>query len=181
MDIALFWSLLVKAHRSPFRLTSPALWALELNPHRKREIGLKAKTEDDYSFQLPQNKFPSKSNSFIDRKQRKSCFLFTRKSFSAVFCKEDIRVWIGFGYLQFWRDLLVYGFGIESWRNIWISLSSSERMAGVALVLDLLKKNPSLISPTLHSCGLFSAKTAASSAAASAAVAAPFAAWAFLG
>lgn len=55
-------------------------------------------------------------------------------------------------------------------------------MAGIALVLDLLNKNPTiLLRPTLHSYGFFSAKAAASSAVSSAVVAAPFAAWAFLG
>lgn len=55
-------------------------------------------------------------------------------------------------------------------------------MAGVALVLDLLNKNPTvLLRPTLHSHGFFSAKTAIFSAASSAVVTAPFAAWAFLG
>lgn len=63
-----------------------------------------------------------------------------------------------------------------------IFLEFWESMAGIALVLDLLNKNPTiLLRPTLHSYGFFSAKAAASSAVSSAVLAAPFAAWAFLG
>ncbi|CAK9166882.1 unnamed protein product [Ilex paraguariensis] len=40
-------------------------------------------------------------------------------------------------------------------------------MAGIAILLDLLRKNPSLNGQTLHSSGLFSATLAASTAAAS--------------
>ncbi|XP_043692245.1 uncharacterized protein LOC122642733 [Telopea speciosissima] len=48
-------------------------------------------------------------------------------------------------------------------------------MAGVALLLDLLRKNPSVSTQTLHSYGLFSATVAASAAAASVAAGRPFA------
>lgn len=54
-------------------------------------------------------------------------------------------------------------------------------MAGIAIVMDLLRKNPSLTGRTVHSYGLLSAKVAASAAATSAAAMAPFATWAFLG
>lgn len=54
-------------------------------------------------------------------------------------------------------------------------------MAGIAIVMDLLRKNPSLTGRTVHSYGLFSAKVAASAAATSAAAMAPFATWAFFG
>ncbi|KAL3503608.1 hypothetical protein ACH5RR_038057 [Cinchona calisaya] len=54
-------------------------------------------------------------------------------------------------------------------------------MAGIAIVMDLLRKNPGLTGRSFHSYGLFSAKFAASAAAASAAAMAPFATWAFLG
>ncbi|KAJ0044565.1 hypothetical protein Pint_03880 [Pistacia integerrima] len=48
-------------------------------------------------------------------------------------------------------------------------------MAGIAIVLDLWRKNPSFCSPqTVHSSGFLSAAAAAASAA-SAAAAAPFA------
>lgn len=48
-------------------------------------------------------------------------------------------------------------------------------MAGIALLLDLLKKNPSVSGQALHSYGLFSATVAASAAAASVAAGKPFA------
>ncbi|XP_058115451.1 uncharacterized protein LOC131258267 [Magnolia sinica] len=48
-------------------------------------------------------------------------------------------------------------------------------MAGIALLLDLLKKNPGFASQSLHSHGLFSATVAASAAAASVAAGWPFA------
>ncbi|MCD9644362.1 hypothetical protein HAX54_032560 [Datura stramonium] len=54
-------------------------------------------------------------------------------------------------------------------------------MAGIAIVLDLLRKNPSITGQTLHSHGVFSAKLAASTAAASVAASYPFAARAFFG
>ncbi|KAA8523559.1 hypothetical protein F0562_009982 [Nyssa sinensis] len=54
-------------------------------------------------------------------------------------------------------------------------------MAGIALVLDLLRKNPSLGGQTLHSYGLFSATLAASTAAASVAAGTPFASRALFG
>lgn len=57
-------------------------------------------------------------------------------------------------------------------------------MAGIAIVLDLLRKNPSFTGQTLHSLhsyGVFSAKLAASTAAASAAASYPFAARALFG
>lgn len=47
-------------------------------------------------------------------------------------------------------------------------------MAGIALVLDLLRKNPSLTTQSLHASGFFSAKAAASAAAASVAAGAPY-------
>ncbi|PHU00663.1 hypothetical protein BC332_30450 [Capsicum chinense] len=52
-------------------------------------------------------------------------------------------------------------------------------MAGISIVLDLLRKNPSFTGQTLSSYGVFSAKLAASSAAASFAANYPFAARAF--
>ncbi|CAL5335551.1 unnamed protein product [Camellia sinensis] len=48
-------------------------------------------------------------------------------------------------------------------------------MAGIGIVLELLRKNPSLSGQTLHSYGFFSASLAASAAAASVAAATPFA------
>ncbi|XP_009789504.1 uncharacterized protein LOC107776877 [Nicotiana tabacum] len=55
-------------------------------------------------------------------------------------------------------------------------------MAGIAIVLDLLRKNPSFTGQTLNSYGAFSAKVAASAAAASSVAATyPFAARAFFG
>ncbi|KAF5949567.1 hypothetical protein HYC85_011560 [Camellia sinensis] len=48
-------------------------------------------------------------------------------------------------------------------------------MAGIGIVLELLRKNPSLSGQTLHSYGFFSASLAASTAAASVAAATPFA------
>ncbi|CAA2956456.1 uncharacterized protein LOC111374187 [Olea europaea subsp. europaea] len=54
-------------------------------------------------------------------------------------------------------------------------------MAGVAIVLDLLRKNPGLNGQTLHSSGLFSSTVAASAAAASVAAGTPFATRAFFG
>ncbi|KAL6009604.1 hypothetical protein ACLOJK_000032 [Asimina triloba] len=48
-------------------------------------------------------------------------------------------------------------------------------MSGIAILLDLLKKNPSLASQTLHSYGLFSATVAASAAVASVAAGRPLA------
>lgn len=50
----------------------------------------------------------------------------------------------------------------------------SVTMAGIALVLDLLRKNPSLTTQSLHASGFFSAKAAASAAAASVAAGAPY-------
>ncbi|KAM5584474.1 hypothetical protein ABKV19_004043 [Rosa sericea] len=47
-------------------------------------------------------------------------------------------------------------------------------MAGIAIVLDLLRKNPSLTTQSLHASGFFSAKAAASAAAASVAAGAPY-------
>ncbi|XP_004291559.1 PREDICTED: uncharacterized protein LOC101293551 [Fragaria vesca subsp. vesca] len=47
-------------------------------------------------------------------------------------------------------------------------------MAGIAIVLDLLRKNPSVTSQSLHASGFFSAKAAASAAAASVAAGAPY-------
>lgn len=54
-------------------------------------------------------------------------------------------------------------------------------MAGIAILLDLLKKNPSFNGQTLHSYGVFSAKLATTAAAASVAASYPFAARAFFG
>lgn len=54
-------------------------------------------------------------------------------------------------------------------------------MAGIAILLDLLRKNPSFTGQTLHSYGGFSAKLATSAAAASVAASYPFAARAFFG
>ncbi|XP_049391237.1 uncharacterized protein LOC125855550 [Solanum stenotomum] len=54
-------------------------------------------------------------------------------------------------------------------------------MAGVAILLDLLKKNPSFNGQTLHSYGIFSAKLATTAAAASVAASYPFASRAFFG
>nr|GLL22521.1 uncharacterized protein LOC109188218 [Ipomoea trifida] len=48
-------------------------------------------------------------------------------------------------------------------------------MAGIAIVLDLLRKNPSFSGQTLHSYGVFSAELAASAAAASIGATTPFA------
>lgn len=49
-------------------------------------------------------------------------------------------------------------------------------MAGIAIILDLLRKNPSPSTvQALHSAGYFSAKAAASAAAASVAAGAPYA------
>lgn len=48
------------------------------------------------------------------------------------------------------------------------------RMAGIALLLDLLKKNPSVSGQAFHSYGMFSATIAASAAAASVAAGRPF-------
>ncbi|KAJ4981725.1 hypothetical protein NE237_032562 [Protea cynaroides] len=48
-------------------------------------------------------------------------------------------------------------------------------MAGIALLLELLRKNPSVSTQTLHSYGLFSATVAASAAAASVGAGRPFA------
>ncbi|XP_042481165.1 uncharacterized protein LOC122061770 [Macadamia integrifolia] len=48
-------------------------------------------------------------------------------------------------------------------------------MAGIAILLDILRKNPSVSTTTLHSYGLFSASVAASAAAASVAAGRPFA------
>lgn len=53
-------------------------------------------------------------------------------------------------------------------------------MAGIAIVLDLLRKNTGLTGRSVHSYGLFSPKFGAYSAATSAAAMAPFAGWAFL-
>ncbi|KAA8527054.1 hypothetical protein F0562_008717 [Nyssa sinensis] len=58
---------------------------------------------------------------------------------------------------------------------------SNEAMAGIAIVLDLLRKNPSLSGQTLHSYGLFSARLAASAAAASVAAGIPCASRALFG
>ncbi|KAJ0578804.1 hypothetical protein HanIR_Chr05g0251931 [Helianthus annuus] len=54
-------------------------------------------------------------------------------------------------------------------------------MAGIALLMDLLKKNPSVNGQTLHSTGLYSATLAASSAAAYVTSATPFASRALFG
>ncbi|XP_019194342.1 PREDICTED: uncharacterized protein LOC109188218 [Ipomoea nil] len=54
-------------------------------------------------------------------------------------------------------------------------------MAGIAIVLDLLRKNPSLSGQTVYSYGVFSAKLAVSASAASIAATTPFAYRAFLG
>lgn len=54
-------------------------------------------------------------------------------------------------------------------------------MAGIALLMDLLKKNPSVNGQTLHSTGLYSATLAASSAAAYVAANTPFASRAVFG
>ncbi|KAK6791878.1 hypothetical protein RDI58_010959 [Solanum bulbocastanum] len=54
-------------------------------------------------------------------------------------------------------------------------------MAGIAILLDLLKKNPSFNGQTLHSYGIFSAKLATTAAAASVAASYPFASRAFFG
>lgn len=54
-------------------------------------------------------------------------------------------------------------------------------MAGVALLMDLLRKNPSVNGQTLHSTGLYSATVAASSAAVYAAASTPFASRALFG
>ena len=54
-------------------------------------------------------------------------------------------------------------------------------MAGVAIVLDLVRKSQSRGGQTLHSHGSFSAAVSASAAAASVAAAAPFAARALFG
>lgn len=54
-------------------------------------------------------------------------------------------------------------------------------MAGIAIVLDLLRKNPSWSGQTLHSSALFSASLAASTAAASVAASTPFASRALFG
>ncbi|CAH9146293.1 unnamed protein product [Cuscuta epithymum] len=54
-------------------------------------------------------------------------------------------------------------------------------MAGVAIVLDLLRKKPSSSGQTLHSYGVLSAQVAASAAAASIAATTPFASRAFFG
>ncbi|KAJ4976982.1 hypothetical protein NE237_002088 [Protea cynaroides] len=62
----------------------------------------------------------------------------------------------------------------ETWR-FRETESYSKIMAGIALLLDLLRKNPSVSTQTLHSYGLFSASVAASAAAASVAAGRPFA------
>ncbi|CAL9062999.1 unnamed protein product [Musa banksii] len=54
-------------------------------------------------------------------------------------------------------------------------------MAGIILLLDFLKKNPSLATQSLHSYSLFSATVAASAAAASVAAGKPFASRAIFG
>ncbi|CAL9750936.1 uncharacterized protein LOC135634578 [Musa acuminata AAA Group] len=54
-------------------------------------------------------------------------------------------------------------------------------MAGIALLLDFLKRNPSLSTQSLHSYSLFSATVAASAAAASVAAGKPFASRAIFG
>ncbi|XP_076935289.1 uncharacterized protein LOC143601896, partial [Bidens hawaiensis] len=54
-------------------------------------------------------------------------------------------------------------------------------MSGIALFMDLLRKNPSLNGQTLHATGLYSATLAASSAAAYIAVGTPFASRALFG
>ncbi|KAD4386099.1 hypothetical protein E3N88_26268 [Mikania micrantha] len=54
-------------------------------------------------------------------------------------------------------------------------------MAGIALLMDLWRKNPSVNGQTLHSTGLYSATIAASSAAAYVAAGAPFASRALFG
>ncbi|KAL3508385.1 hypothetical protein ACH5RR_027786 [Cinchona calisaya] len=53
-------------------------------------------------------------------------------------------------------------------------------MAGIAIVMDLLRKNTGLSGRSIHSYGLFSSQFGAYSAATSAALMAPFATWAFL-
>lgn len=53
-------------------------------------------------------------------------------------------------------------------------------MSGIAIILDLLRKNPDFVSRNLHAYGSFSAKVAVSAAAASAAASYPFAFRAFL-
>lgn len=55
------------------------------------------------------------------------------------------------------------------------------KMAGIILLLDFLKKNPSLATQSLHSYSLFSATVAASAAAASVAAGKPFASRAIFG
>ncbi|XP_071696119.1 uncharacterized protein [Rutidosis leptorrhynchoides] len=54
-------------------------------------------------------------------------------------------------------------------------------MAGIGLLRDLLKKNPSISGTTLQSAGLYSATVAASSYAASVAASTPFASRALFG
>ncbi|KAK1406952.1 hypothetical protein QVD17_38562 [Tagetes erecta] len=54
-------------------------------------------------------------------------------------------------------------------------------MAGIGLLMDLLRKNPSVNGQTLHSTGLYSATVAASSAAAYVAAGTPFASRALFG
>jgi hypothetical protein len=54
-------------------------------------------------------------------------------------------------------------------------------MAGIAIVLDVLRKNPSLYTGSLHSYGLFSATAAASAAAAAISAGTPFASRALFG
>ncbi|KAK3013183.1 hypothetical protein RJ639_007902 [Escallonia herrerae] len=54
-------------------------------------------------------------------------------------------------------------------------------MAGIAILVDLLRKNPSLNGQTFHSSGLFSASLAASAAGASIAAGTPFASRALFG
>lgn len=54
-------------------------------------------------------------------------------------------------------------------------------MAGIALLMDLVRKNPNVNGQTLHSTGLYSATLAASSAAAYAAATTPFASRAIFG
>ena len=57
-----------------------------------------------------------------------------------------------------------------------------EKMAGIAILLDLCRKNPSFFSgQALHSYGSFSATAAVSAAAASVAAATPFASRALFG
>ncbi|CAH1428765.1 unnamed protein product [Lactuca virosa] len=55
------------------------------------------------------------------------------------------------------------------------------RMAGIALLMDLVRKNPNVNGQTLHSTSLYSATLAASSAAAYAATTTPFASRAIFG